>query len=147
MSRVLLPPRVGRERGRPARRAQGVSTREILSRPPPLGWVHAEMNWSGRAADHLSSEMMFVSSSVGERIGRRRFIGRVAQGALAAGLGLSYLLWDTERASALPEICCGPHSLGCGPSEICPQSDHCNSSGGCKTANTAVKKRCNTSGT
>ncbi len=141
-----MSPVLQRPHPKEVRPSAGPSLRRIVQLPPPSGWQYADPRWSTHIADGLISEVTFFATAIGEKIGRRRFIGRAAQAALSVGLGVSYLLWDTERASAIPEICCGPHQFGCGPSELCPDNDHCNSSGGCKVSNPAVAKRCDTNG-
>ncbi len=140
---------------RPRSRKEGVRRTESrvgsarqpwLARPVSPGWEPVGLSGPQLLAFGTAERMRTLANQVGQQIPRRQFLGRASRVALAAGLGLSYWLWDTERASAIPETCCGPHAFGCGPSELCPDADHCNSTGGCQLSNSAVKKRADPDG-
>lgn len=113
--------------------------------PAPDGWSPVRLSTQQAIGFGIAGFLAAASERVGRQISRRRFLGRVTKAALVAGMGLDFFLWNTERASAIPEICCGPMQLGCGPSELCPLGTQC-SGGQCNTSDPSVKKRANLSG-
>jgi hypothetical protein len=111
---------------------------------PPDGWEPVDPALVERAGTRFDSALLRVADTAARGTTRRQFISVVGGAGLAAGLGLSGILWrsSTARADGLtcnyfdPDKSSGP----CGPSPIC-SSTYCNSTGNCAAARTDTARR------